>query len=198
MVIELEPLDSIAVKIRRARVALGISQKKLAKLVGLSQSEIARIEKEPEKLNPSYATIAAIVDALSDYGAENAAMNVLSKPVKDIMHRKIVYVRPNESVKRAVELMKNNDFSQLPVLNNRMASIGTIYLKDILLKYAEGNTNIDTLLVKDVMSGTLPQVDEETEISKIKSILENFDALLVSEGNKIVGIVTTYDFLRLV
>ncbi len=198
MVIGIESLKSITERIRRTRDTLGISQKKLAKLVGLSQSEIARIERDPEKLNPGYATVAAIADALDSYSAGYVGTDTLSRPVSDIMHRKVVYVRPKDRIEIAIELMKSRDFSQLPVLNNRKASIGTVYQKKILFMAAESYGGRKGMLVEDIMDGALPQVDEETQIKKIKPILENFDALLVSDNNRIVGIVTVYDFLRLV
>jgi predicted transcriptional regulator len=46
------------------------------------------------------------------------------------------------------------------------------------------------------MKAPLPQIDKETEIIKIKPILENWDALLVVEGGKAIGIVTIYDILK--
>ncbi len=198
MVIEIESLESIAARIRRTRGTLGMSQKKLAKLVGMSQSEIARIEKEPVKLNPSYATVAAIADALNNYNTDYVGADMLSRPVMDIMHRKVVYVRPKDKIETAIELMKSRDFSQLPVLDSRKASIGTVYQKRILFMTAGNAGSKKSLLVEDIMNGALPQVDKETQIKKVKPILENFDALLVSDNNRIVGIVTVYDFLRFI
>ncbi len=198
MVIEIESLEAIAARIRRTRNTIGISQKKLARLIGLSQSEIARIEKEPAKLNPSYATVAAIAEALNNYDAGYIGADMLSKPVAEIMHMKIVYARPKDKVAAAAELMKSGDFSQLPVLGRGRVNIGTIYQKRVLFAAASRAHEGKRLLVEDLMDGALPQVDKETPVRKVKPILENFDALLVSDNNKIVGIVTVYDFLRLV
>ena len=65
VIINLDSIDSISSKIRSARIMLGISQARLAKEANVSQSTIARLEKECIKLNPSYSMVYNIVNALN-------------------------------------------------------------------------------------------------------------------------------------
>lgn len=64
---EREPLVDAAISIALLRSRLGLSQRDLAKLAGMKQPEIARLESG--KANPTWATLVQVFDAL---GAEVA------------------------------------------------------------------------------------------------------------------------------
>lgn len=197
VIVNLESLEIMSDKVRKARISLGISQKALAKLAGLSQGEIARLERRPAELNPSYATLFSVVSAINDYNTMNSR-EVTSKLAYELMHRKIVYVKPNEKVKRALELMRNNDFSMLPVLDNRHRCIGSLNQKKLLELALGTGKRIDNIVVKEVMEGPLPQIDKNTPLSKVKSILENWDAVLITDRDRAIGIITIYDFFKII
>lgn len=194
---ELEPLNAVSLKVKNTRKALGISQKKLSKMLGMSQSTIARLESDIIRLNPSYRTVYNVMDALNSSTKEEEQSKILSKPLSEIMHRKIVYVRPEDTVEKAVRLMKENDFTQLPVLNSRRGVVGTVNEKRLLKIATESPDSITRTRVEGILDPALPQVDENTEASKIRPILENFGAVLVMNGSKAVGIVTIYDIMKL-
>ncbi|MEM0094536.1 MAG: CBS domain-containing protein [Candidatus Micrarchaeaceae archaeon] len=193
----MEDLDGIAIRLRNMRRTLGLSQKRLAFISGVSQSEIARIEKDPEKLNPSYATIFAIFTALEDYRIKGSGDVQLVKKASEIMHKHVIHVNPDDTAKKALEIMRKNDFSQLPVLNRRMGVVGTVYQKRLISAMLSGRSDALDVPVKTLLEPALPQVDADTPIQKIKPILENWDAILVSHDRKIVGIITIYDIFKI-
>ncbi|MEM0124068.1 MAG: CBS domain-containing protein [Candidatus Micrarchaeaceae archaeon] len=193
----MEDLNGIAIRLRNMRRTLGLSQKRLAFISGVSQSEIARIEKDPEKLNPSYATIFAIFTALEDYRIKGSGDVQLVKKASEIMHKHVIHVNPDDTAKKALEIMRKNDFSQLPVLNRRMGVVGTVYQKRLISAMLSGRSDALDVPVKTLLEPALPQVDADTPIQKIKPILENWDAILVSHDRKIVGIITIYDIFKI-
>ncbi|MGC8710162.1 MAG: CBS domain-containing protein [Candidatus Micrarchaeia archaeon] len=193
VIIKIDSLDVIARRIKMARKSLGISQASLAKDVGVSQSTIARIERDIEKLNPSYSMILKIVTTLNDLG--DNANTISSVSANDLMHKKIIYVRPEDKMSKAIKIMSSNDFSQLPVINQRMNVVGTIYQKN-LLEYISNPRKARSTSISEVMEVALPQVDKNVKISMIKTMLEAWGAVLVSEKSRIIGIITVYDLFR--
>lgn len=60
--VEVDPAVAVAIQIRQARADLGISQGELAKRAGVSQQQIAKLERPGE--NPTIGTLAKIAWAL--------------------------------------------------------------------------------------------------------------------------------------
>lgn len=196
MPFDIDSLDRVALRIKSMRNASGISQKRLAKMCGLSQSTIARIETDIKSINPSYSTIYTIIDALNTTSKRTEIDKILRKRAYEIMHRRIVFVKPNNTVQEAIDLFTDYDFQQLPVLDSIRRVVGTIYQKDLLTIATLSPELVKRRIVGSVMKAPLPQIDKATEIIKIKPILENWDAVLVVEGGKAIGIVTIYDILK--
>ena len=194
---ELDPLPQVSTEIRRIRKALDLSQKQLARLAGLSQSTIARLERDIERLNPSYYTIFTVIDALNMQNMMKGSASLSDKSAEDVMHRKIVYVKPNDTLEKAVRIIKDYDFPQIPVIGNGMRILGTVSQKQLLSAATEHPSSLREILVRQITGTTLPQIDKGTSLDKLKPILENFDAALVVENGKAVGIVTIYDILKL-
>lgn len=195
---ELESLTSISLRIKNTRKAMDISQKRLAKLLGMSQSTIARLETDIVRLNPSYRTVYNVLEALQNSSSASEQSKILAKSSREIMHRNIAYVKPDDTIEKAITMMKDNDFTQIPVLNNKRGVVGTVTEKRLLKTATESPEGIAKTKVRQILDPSLPQVDEETPVAKIRPILENFGAVLVMDGSKAVGIITIYDILKLV
>src|SRR5271169_4498505 len=98
-------------EIKKRRVALGISQKKLANAVGASQSLIAKIESS--RVHPSYDVVRKIFEFLDRMEKPQTGV------AKDIEKRDLVWIRKGEKVREAVEEMRQFGFSQLPVRDEK-------------------------------------------------------------------------------
>jgi len=191
VIISLDDIDTISSKIRSARMMLGISQARLAKEANVSQSTIARLEKECRKLNPSYSMVYGIVNALNRINS--GEQNIDRIEVKDLMHGRLIFVKPTDSIKKAITIMRENDYSQIPVMENGKV-LGTVYQKD-LIGFASSPKKAN-IKVKEVMGVPLPEIDENAKIGMIKSVLESWSAAIVKRKDKAVGIFTIYDLFK--
>ena len=191
VIISLDNIDTISSKIRSVRIMLGISQARLAKEANVSQSTIARLEKECRKLNPSYSMVYSIVNALNRISSGEQTIDQVG--VKDLMHSRLIFVKPTDSIKKAIMIMKENDYSQIPVMENGKV-LGTVYQKD-LIGFASNPTKAN-IKVREVMGVPLPEIDENAKVGMIKSVLESWGAVIVKRKDKAVGIFTIYDLFK--
>ena len=177
-------------EISKKRKILGLTQKELAKLSGVSQSLIAKLESG--KIDPSYTKVKTIFDVINKLELKNKIK------ADRINYNKVVSVQEKQLVSEAVDLMKKHGYSQLPVLNNRQV-VGSISEKTILNQILAGNflDQISKLPIKEVMEESLPQVNENAPLSLISSLLQVYPAVIISIKGTVVGIITKADFLKL-
>ncbi len=88
-------------------------------------------------------------------------------------------------------------FSQLPVFD-RNHCVGSISEKTILDKAASVGSisEVYKKKVKEIMDEPFPTVDKETPLQTLISLLSHNSAILISDMDKIVGIVTKADLLK--
>jgi predicted transcriptional regulator len=180
------PLEEIANK----RRLLGLKQSELAKLAGVSQSLIAKLESG--KIDSSYTKVTTIFDVLE-------RLEVKTKiQAGKMLQKEVVGIQRNEPVSKAVQLMKNHGFSQLPVFDGKQP-VGSISEKAILRQILAGKdlAQISALPTEEVMEEAFPQVDEDAPISLISNLLQVYSAVLVSKKGRVVGIITKADLLRM-
>jgi len=178
------------VEIRRRRKTLGLTQKELAMLAGVSQSVIAKIESG--NIKPSYSIIRKIFIVFEDADSEKRIQ------AKDIMNKKVVSVRKGDSVEKAIDTMRKFGYSQLPVVSGAQ-TVGTISEKIVLDVMSNGRSLGDVLgeKVGSVMEEALPRISESESIDVISALLRNNSAVLVTNKGKIVGIITKADLFKI-
>lgn len=176
-------------EIAKKRKMLGLTQKQLARLAGVSQSLIAKLE--ANKINPSYDKVKAIFDAL-----ESVEMRT-ELHATDVFHNTVVGIQRNEPLSKAVKLMMDHGFSQLPVFDGENV-VGSVSEKTILEQMASGKdfAQISQLSVEDVMEEGFPLVGKKTPLKLISDLLQVYPAVLVSERGKAIGIITKADLLK--
>ena len=192
----MESLDEIANRIKEKREALGISQKKLATLLHLSQSTIARLERDRDRMNPSYGTVFKVITTLDNLSAIDTKGRLLIKTAAEIMHSRIVCASPDETVAKAIGLVKEYDFPQLPVLDRSRNIMGAVSQKRLMSIATQNPEEIDRIKVGDIIDMEIPRVGKETDVARIRKILEDWSAVLVVEKGKAIGIITIYDVLK--
>ena len=182
-------------ELRKMRKNLGISQKELARVSGVSQSYIARLEKG--SINPAYDKIRKIFDYLNRSGQR--AKNI-DLTVESIMTKTLITCYPTDSIMSALNIMRQKGYSQLPVITHDGKTVGTITesdVNDMLIKGASIES-LKNLLVRKVMGSTLPQVDKSSPVSMIYPMLKYSSAVLVTDGGELKGIVSKADILKAV
>lgn len=183
----LPTLDEIA----KRRKVLGLTQKQLAKIAGVSQSFIAKIESR--KIDPSYNKVKAIFDVL-----EKMEVRV-NYTAKTIFHEGVVRVQKSDKVAKAISLMKDHGFSQLPVFDGEKC-VGCISEKTILnqVTATKDISQVSQRLAEEIMEEAPPQVDENAPLPLISSLLHVYPAVLVSKKGKVIGIITKADLFKII
>ncbi|WP_088334790.1 IMP dehydrogenase [Methanopyrus sp. KOL6] len=120
------------------------------------------------------------------------------KEARDIVQRDVVTISPDESVKRAVELMEEHDVGGLPVVDEEGKVVGIITRRDVDLLSEE---EIGELDVKSVMTEE-PVVIEEGEDIEERALRvmreERIERVpVVDDEGRLLGIVTARDVTEL-
>jgi len=167
--------------LKKLRKEAGLTQKKLAQLVGVSQAHIAKIE--CGKVDPRLSTVNRIVQVLT-VGRK--------KKCRDVMTKGVLSAKPNDSVLKISETMLKHAISQLPVINGKNV-IGTVTEETIIRNLRE---NLGEEKAKNVMDPPLPIVREDTSTDVVHSMLEKHAGVLVAKNKEIIGIITRSDLLK--
>ena len=183
----LPSLDEIA----KRRKLLGLTQKQLAKLAGVSQSFIAKLESG--KIDPAYSKVKAIFSVLERMEKRE------NYTAKEILHEIVVGVEKSDKVAKAISLMKEHGYSQLPVFDNGKC-VGCISEKTLLsqITAAEDPSKVSQRLVEEIMEEAPPQIDENAPIPLISNLLHFYPAILVTRKGKIIGIITKADLFKII
>jgi predicted transcriptional regulator len=177
--------------IAKKRRQLGLKQAELAKLSGVSQSLIAKLESG--KIESSYTKVKTIFDILDRLEAKTKIQE------EKVVPNQVISVQKDDAVAKVIQIMKAHGFSQIPVFHKRQ-SVGSISEKTILRLILEGNDleHISKLPTEDVMEEAFPQVSEDAPLSLISSLLQTYSAVLVAKKGNVAGIITKADLLRIV
>lgn len=176
-------------EIKKRRVGLNLTQNELAKLAGVSQPLIARIE--AGDVDPRLSTLTKIFDAF-ELTEKNRVM------AADIMHSPVVHAHPDTSVEEAVDIMEKEGFSQVPVIDNGVP-VGSISSDMVVHSMTESDTEkLSHMQVKEIMGSSFATIAKDTVISTISHLLEHSTAVLVMDKGKVVGVVTQHDVMKLV
>ncbi len=178
-------------ELRKYRLKVGLTQSELAKKAKVSQSLIARIESGD--IDPRVSTLKRILDVLKKEEKKESIY------AKDIMSSPVIYIKPEDTILEASKIMEEHKISQLPVIKNGI-QVGCV-TEDLLIKVIAKEKNLSKIAnkkVEDIMGDGFPVVTKKTELSVISKLLENSQAVLVSERGKIIGIVTKADILKLI
>lgn len=165
-------------EIRKSRKKVGISQSKLALMVGISQSHLAKIELG--KVDPSYSLVARILEALNSYDKDECWQ---------YMTEEVMSVQRGERVEEIAEIMKRKGFSQVPVMDGGRP-IGMLTEQRII----EKKRPYETLLVEEAVEDVVI-VPKEASYNTVTKLVNQFQAVLVQEVGRIVGIITATDLI---
>ncbi len=182
-----------ATDIRRMRKALDITQTELAKESGISQSTIAKIERN--RISASYDTVVKLFETLD----EMAKGERHDLTAADVASKDVVTVQSTDKVRIATELMREEGYSQLPVLKGDIP-VGSISEKIIFERIRAGKTmdELKDAPISLIMEESYPVVTESTPISSVTAMMSDCNAVLVARKGKLVGMITKADILKLI
>ena len=176
-------LESLA----QLRKRLGLTQRDLARLSGVSQSLISKIERG--RINPSYEAVRRILQALERARAERSK----GLSAKDICTRKVISVEASDPLGKAISLMRRHGISQLPVFH-RGKLVGSISESTIMRKLEKIKS--PSMRIGELIDEAFPTVPEEASLNLLRQLLQEYPAVLLQRNGKITGIVTKADLFK--
>jgi cystathionine beta-synthase len=118
---------------------------------------------------------------------------VLQSKPKNV--QQLIAIGSASTVRQALELIRENDVSQLPVIDNGKA-VGTVIDSDLMSMVLEEHAKLD-LPVSKLMKPAFPVLGSSAAIEHAIDLLKKKDsAVLVEEDHTIVGILTRYDVIE--
>ncbi len=175
-------------EIKARRISAGLTQSQLAQLSNVSQSLIAKIE--AGNIEPSYAKAKRLFDYLTQLHAKQ------EKQARDLMTKPVLFVKADESLKKAIRALERHGLSQLPVLS-KGKQVGSISEKSILAKInSRPGIDVEKALAQEAMEEALPTIQPNTPESVVRQLLGFNPAVLVVKKGRIAGIITKSNLLE--
>ena len=177
--------------IAKRRRQLGLKQSELAKMAGVSQSLIAKLE--AGTIESSYTKVKTIFDVLERLEFKTKAQ------ADKVLHKNVVTVQKNEPISKVVKIMQEHGYSQIPVFDGKH-SVGSISEKAILRQIMAGKDleEISKLPTEEIMEEAFPQINEDAPLALISSLLQTYSGVLVVKKGVVIGIITKADLLRMI
>jgi len=173
--------------IKQGRIRLGLTQRELASLSGISTSMINQIESG--RCKPSYDTAKKIFEVLSSQEGKT------SLKAGDICSQ-VISIQKDEKLEVAIEKMMKNSISQIPVFD--YSKIVGLVSEDILArKVLDDKKNIHQVPIFQVMEPPPPIVDIATPAKALIPLVRFAKCVLVSHKGEVTGIITISDTLKM-
>jgi predicted transcriptional regulator len=176
--------------IKQGRMKLGLTQRELASLSGISTSMVNQIESG--RCKPSYDTAKKIFEVLSSQEGKT------SLKAGDICSLEVISVQKDEKLEVAIEKMMKNSISQIPVRED--SKIVGLVSEDVLARKvleSDDKKNIHQVPILQIMESPPPIVDISTPAKALIPLVRFAKCVLVSRKGEIIGIITISDTLKM-
>ena len=173
-------------EIRILRKRHNITQSQLAKLAGVSQSLVAKLE--AGLIDPSYGKFRKLHDVLT-------GINEKKEPkAGDVASGRIVSVNRGDRLVDAVRRMKRYGISQLPVRDGTNL-VGLLAERDVIELIHQGR-DAGKLRVEDAMGDAPPAIPVKTPLRIVTELLRVSPLVVVTRNGKPSGVVSKADVLN--
>ncbi|MCF7862330.1 CBS domain-containing protein [Candidatus Woesearchaeota archaeon] len=117
--------------------------------------------------------------------------------VSDLMSRETVTIDSAETVKKAAQVMADNQKGFLPVMNKKQRVIGVLSNTDIIDKVVSNNIDPESILVSDIMTYYVIKVGPETSATEAMELMRKhrIKRLVVMDNHDLIGVISTNDLL---
>lgn len=123
--------------------------------------------------------------------------------VNEIMSENVITLKASDSISSARELMKNEDIRHLPVVDDNNFPVGIVTQRDIFRAQdskLNGDNHIindEQVLLEQIMSRKISYAlpDEPLRSAGLKLQKNKYGCLPVMDNDKLVGIITDFDFV---
>ena len=120
------------------------------------------------------------------------------KKVSQVMSREVKSVGEDASVPEVVELLEKSGVWGAPVVDNEGNVVGVLSKTDLTFTATDDTKGHSQLKARDVMTPFLFQVGPDEPVIALIDSMERYGIhrVIVTEGSKPVGVVTTMDLVR--
>ena len=118
--------------------------------------------------------------------------------VIDAMTKRTISVKPSTTASRCAETMKKEHIGSI-VVEHKGSVSGIISEQDLVYNIVAGNMDPNKVKVKDIMTKDVVTITPEKDITEAMLKMSNLNVrrLPVVEGQKLVGILTMKDILKI-
>lgn len=128
--------------------------------------------------------------------------------VHQIMTKEVIAANVKNNFSQVLRFFVERGINHIPVINDNKEIVGiisikdmlrTLYKKSILEKFVDFTTMDSQVKLEDIMTKDPVTVDAESTAESVKSLLArvHFNALPITSGGKLVGIITAKDLIKL-
>ena len=124
--------------------------------------------------------------------------NLIPLKAEDVMITKVAILDENVSVKKAAEIMAQEDMSAIIVTADGKTK-GILTERDILKRIVAEGKNARKTKVKDIMSSPLVTIGPKTDLKEAACLMfeKKIKNLPVSHENRLIGLVNLQDICRI-
>ncbi len=117
---------------------------------------------------------------------------------KDIMKKDVISVKQDMQIYEAIELLRENHITSLPVLEDDMTLIGVLSEKDVISLFCYTNEDDEEKVVADFMTHHPVHFDMEESLLSICDclIIHSFKSVPITSAGKVVGIISRADIIE--
>ena len=127
--------------------------------------------------------------------------------VRDLMTHRVVAVRPDDTLATLHELMLDYEVRHMPVVSDGGELVGLVSHRDLLrgslIEQADVPEHLEQVVLKrvkvhEVMTENVETVAADTDLRDAAEVMfvNKYGCLPVTEGSRLVGILTESDFVR--
>ncbi|MCE7997041.1 MAG: CBS domain-containing protein [Roseivirga sp.] len=113
--------------------------------------------------------------------------------IADLMVKNVVTTQPHKTIGHVKDMMRNNSISCVPVVNSDNEPIGIVTTNDFRLSQSDSSP------VSQLLSGHVYAVPAYNDVSVAARVMRKhkFHHLVVTHEKEIVGIISSFDLLKL-
>ncbi len=118
--------------------------------------------------------------------------------VKDVLGKRrgeVITARRTDKVEAVVKRMRDNDISQMPVVDDAGRALGMIHEYDLLNFLIEGKHRLSEV-VDPLVQPIQGVVAADTPVARLREIFNDDNIAVVKDGEKVTGILTKIDLIE--
>ena len=118
----------------------------------------------------------------------------MNAKISDLMTEKVMTATPHQTVGHVRDVMQTNGVNCMPVVDPDGAPVGIVTSTDVLRAEKEGTP------ISRIMTETVYTVPQYSDVSLAARIMRNHKIhhVLVTHESRLIGIISSFDLLRLV